>query len=169
MNKRGSNQYKDKYALRPDTKRTLAYLFFLMLVVALVGFFAQLTIKDLQQKRNIKSPLAWSPSVYAAEIYKEPQIDLAHKDGVIAVIKKVWGKDARVGIAISQCESGFRPDAENTNTNGTKDEGPFQINTVHKMPEMKTVTANVLYAYQMYKEQGTNPWNSSKHCWSQKI
>lgn len=65
---KGTNQFQNKYGLRPDTKRTIAYLLFLMLVIAIVGFFAQVDFKKEQQRNNIKSPLGWKPEVFAEEI-----------------------------------------------------------------------------------------------------
>ena len=33
------------------------------------------------------------------------------------------------------------------------------------MPDMFNPTANVLYAHNLFVEQGTAPWLSSKSCW----
>jgi hypothetical protein len=83
----------------------------------------------------------------------------------IGLIKKIWGRDQEIGLAIAKCESGYRTHAVGHNTNGTIDEGIFQANSVHGMPEMQVAVANISYAYTLFLKQGTTPWDSSKHCW----
>lgn len=101
-----------------------------------------------------------------AETYTEPELaPVSERDANIAIIKKVWGKDADTGLAISKCESGYRAQATHVNDNGTIDEGLFQVNSVHGMPDMKNPTANALYALNLYRDQGTAPWSSSESCW----
>jgi hypothetical protein len=72
-------------------------------------------------------------------------------------------------IKIAKCESGYREDAINKNTNGTIDRGIFQLNSIHKNisnADAFTFESNIKYAWNMFKAQGTNPWNSSIKCWS---
>lgn len=69
-------------------------------------------------------------------------------------------------IKIGMCESHFNPDALNKNTNGTFDVGIFQINTIHKQKNMTDPIKNINFAFNMFKTQGTTPWNSSKKCWN---
>lgn len=111
---------------------------------------------------TVKIQKVWAaqPTPSLPEIAPEPE-----KEHNINLIKKIWGKDADTGIAIARCESGFRSGAKNYNTNKTWDLGIFQINSVHITEEMLNPTANISYAYTIYLKQGTNPWNSSKHCW----
>lgn len=99
--------------------------------------------------------------------YKIPELaPLPEREANITLIKKIWGRDAQMGLAIARAESGYRTHATHANTNGTLDEGIFQINSIHKMPDMLTATANIAFAYTMYIKQGSTPWNSSKHNWS---
>ncbi|MDE1866460.1 MAG: hypothetical protein KGI08_01960 [Thaumarchaeota archaeon] len=82
-------------------------------------------------------------------------------------IRTVWGKDARIGLAIASCESGANPDKYNINSDGTIDFSVFQINTVHGV--ILDPRENIRFAYKLFLEQGTTPWNSSKACWGTKI
>jgi hypothetical protein len=115
---------------------------------------------------------AYAPTIekaYAAPVFQAPALNpnVDQREQVKDLIKKIWGKDSWVGLNIARCESGFRPEALNHNSNGTWDQSIFQINTVHQMPEMMNVVANISYAYTIYLAQGTAPWESSKKCWGE--
>ena len=77
-----------------------------------------------------------------------------------------WGVfDCRIALAVSKAENGTRqPDRFNVNTNGTIDIGIFQINSVHfkregcSLAEIVDAYKNVDCAYQIWQEQGWNPW-----------
>lgn len=72
-------------------------------------------------------------------------------------------------IKIGRCESGLRENAMGVNTNKTVDRGVFQINSIHKNISNQDAfdfEKNIKYAWNMFKAQGTTPWNSSKHCWN---
>lgn len=78
-------------------------------------------------------------------------------------------KDITTMVRIAKCESGYREDAVNKNTNGTIDRGIFQLNSIHKNISNKdafTFESNIKYAWNMFKTQGTTPWNSSIKCWN---
>lgn len=71
-------------------------------------------------------------------------------------------------VKIVLAESKGNPVAINTNTNGTKDYGLFQINSCHVQFDknsLLTIAGNVEAAYELYAFQGTSPWNSSKSKW----
>lgn len=162
----GSNQYKKRNSdIDPRVQRNIWIIFILCTIVALAGFSFNMYKLSQNVKQTNLSLL--TPQVFAESI--SPVIDTTHKDGVIALIKKIWGKHAHIGIALSQCESGLNSQAKHINNNGTIDEGAFQVNSIHGLPDMKVATANILYAYSLYKEQGLNPWNASKKCWGDKI
>ena len=65
-------------------------------------------------------------------------------------------------IQVMKCESGLRPDAINKNTNGTFDLGVGQINDVHSKrisrEDRMDFRKNIDFIYQLYSEQGLNPW-----------
>lgn len=72
-------------------------------------------------------------------------------------------------IRIAKCESGYRAEAINVNTNRTIDRGVFQVNSIHKALSNKDAfdyESNIRFAYQLQGKQGFTPWNASKKCWS---
>jgi hypothetical protein len=93
---------------------------------------------------------------------------LSERDANIAIIRKVWGTDWQIGVAIADCESGLRADAVNRhNTDRSIDVGLFEVNSVHGWSEQQMLSpvANAGYAYAIYRQQGTTPWLSSEGCW----
>lgn len=83
--------------------------------------------------------------------------------------------DAPIMVAIAKCESQFRHAEEDgtilKNPHSTAI-GTFQImSSLHKEPAQKlgldiyTMQGNAAYARYLYENQGTKPWNASKHCW----
>ena len=83
-----------------------------------------------------------------------------------AYITKVFGKDAKIAIAISKAENRGRicSLASKPNTNGTIDYGLFQINGVHKYPleQVKDCKNNINLAYRIYKSSGFQAWSTYK-------
>lgn len=69
---------------------------------------------------------------------------------------------------IGECESGFRMVA---NKSGSSAYGIFQIMKVHDARAERlgvsrlTPEGNIKIAISLFEEQGTTPWNASKHCW----
>jgi hypothetical protein len=61
------------------------------------------------------------------------------------------------------------------NTNRTLDIGKYQINTSNeddareKGWDIYTEDGNRAMAHYMYEKEGLKPWNSSRHCWKNKI
>jgi hypothetical protein len=97
------------------------------------------------------------------EVYTAPHNEIT------AYIDQVWGKDADVGKRIAQAESSLNPSAIHRNNNGTKDRGVFQINSIHKNVDDSCAfdyRCNIRMGYRLYLDQGSAPWNSSKHNWS---
>lgn len=87
---------------------------------------------------------------------------------------KVWNlldeqslQDKIILSSISYCESGFNQVAVNTkNKNGTTDGGLWQINSVHKILNVKDPIVNRNKTLELYENgKGIGNWNSSKHCW----
>ena|SRR5579884_1402916 len=116
------------------------------------------------------SPISMTAYAYMPEAGSsaQPKFDLAdvpEREKNKALIRRIWGRDAGIALKIARCESGYRTEATNENINGTEDQGVFQVNTVHQMPDMLNATANISYAYTLYLSQGTAPWTSSEKCW----
>jgi hypothetical protein len=134
-------------------------------LVSVIGYKAKAQ-QNLTHYYKMKS-IAYYNQVQELKTYKQPTIDLQGKDKAIYIIRKIWRKDWKVGVAIASCESGFREKVIGV----THDVGYFQINPIHGFSdeEMQNGLANVGFAYSLYKEQGTTPWNSSKSCWIERL
>lgn len=141
-----------------------------MLAVAYIGS----NFKALEPV-DLISPLperAYAMEDFLIKPSEAPLADLSERDSNIRIIKKIWGRDAYIGIAIATCESGLRSNAFNgSNSDGTWDAGTFQINRIHgwTKEQLFDPIANAGIAYAKFVEQGTGPWYSSKHCWEGKI
>lgn len=63
-------------------------------------------------------------------------------------------------MAIATAENGTHAcDRVHTNTNGTKDIGIFQINSIHSgKGNLYDCRENVRVAYEIFKRSGWNPW-----------
>ena len=70
---------------------------------------------------------------------------------------------------IGECESGFNMVPNKGGLSSAY--GIFQILKIHDARATKlgisrfTVEGNIKLAIDIYLEQGTTPWNASKHCW----
>lgn len=171
--RKGTNQYGIKPRLRavalmfiPAVTLYLGYRYIKHLWKQTLGFFLFfLILSNLSMNAYAPRPVQAYDHPYSE--YQIPTLNpnLTEREQNISLIKKIWGNDAETGLNIARCESGYRTHALNKNSNMTIDQGVFQINSVHGMPEMENAVANILYAYKMYQEQGTNPWTSSEKCW----
>lgn len=88
--------------------------------------------------------------------------------------------DIPVMIQIARCESTFKHTlADGTVLRGvvdSADTGVMQINTRYHAEkarelglDLNNLYDNMAYARELYKRQGTRPWDSSKSCWSSTI
>ena len=161
MNKLGSNQYLKKP--KHNSMKYLYWYFAIFLLILFLGLMVRKhTIEQVHAEEAIISPLA-DPIPTPTIPTLNP--NLSEREQNINLIKKIWGKDSQTGLALARCESGYRTHATNYNKNNTVDQGVFQINSIHSMPEMENPVANILYAYAMYQNQGVNPWSASRGCW----
>lgn len=90
----------------------------------------------------------------------------ASQSGIAEKIKKTFGNDWEIALKIAQCESGLNPKAKNKNSSAR---GIYQImQSWHRIDEkwLLNEDINIAIAKQLYDEQGWNPWNASKSCWS---
>jgi hypothetical protein len=83
---------------------------------------------------------------------------------------------------LAQCESGGKHFDEKgravinfNNKNGTIDIGKYQVNSAHQRNayakgwDIYTEEGNREMALYLYENEGLKPWNSSRHCWNNKI
>lgn len=168
--------HRRKNALNLSWKQTFGLSFF-GTVIAL-GVLNSLFTMTVNANNTIISPTASGVSNQFVETISE--VDHVSTAGasitptptpenfdVITKIKNIWGKDANIGLAIASCESHLNKNAYHINNDGTIDFSVFQINTVHTA--ILDPQENIKYAYNLYLQQGTTPWNSSKKCWEAKL
>jgi hypothetical protein len=88
----------------------------------------------------------------------------------------VFFKDAPVMVEVARCESGLRQYDEMGKAlrggYGNMMIGLFQLHEQFHRAEAKargqnidTLVGNMAYARDLYRTEGTTPWNSSAHCW----
>lgn len=169
MYRRGSNQHQMRHRrnLKPGTWLSILLIaLFFALPVYLCYLNGQMEKKFQMLDRAV------SKRVYAAEYHEPEMADVSEREANIAIIKKIWTNDWKIGVAIASCESGLRASAVNRhNSNGSIDVGLFQINSIHgySETEMLDPIANAGVAYAKYVKQGTSPWYSSETCWEERL
>src|SRR6185437_12244870 len=124
-----------------------------------------------------------SPSLAFAQVATStatstPALDPFNQTDVITAVANYFA-DIPVMANIAKCES----DDTQYNSNGTVLNGGsggmigvFQINaSVHKAfaltlgDDITTLAGNMAYARYLYDNSGTQPWDSSKSCWGNKV
>lgn len=79
-------------------------------------------------------------------------------------MQKTFKEDSRLMIAVCTAESHLSEKAIHQNSDGSTDYGVCQINSVHKgrvggyAERLLDAKTNIEVAYQIFKEQGANPW-----------
>lgn len=107
---------------------------------------------------------AYSPTIEVSPTPTPSSVDVAQ-----AIVKEFAPEGKQVVkqmLDISFCESGWRWDAINHNTNGTTDHGSMQINTVHRKRYgtgfENSLEENIRVAHEIWKASGTAPWVCSR-------
>ena len=90
-------------------------------------------------------------------------------EDTIRTIAKSEMVDTELAVAIAKCESGLNPTAINTNTDGSRDRGLFQINEKYH-PEVTDQQAfdpifSTQFFCKAFKAGHLSWWNASKKCW----
>lgn len=75
-------------------------------------------------------------------------------------------KEKARAVAVAGCESGFRDNAKNLNSNGSIDRGAFQINDIHEGSlyqrsqtlQLYEIQFNVEIAIKLWRRDGWRPW-----------
>ena len=86
----------------------------------------------------------------------------------VSIWSKYYNQDPFLVMDIISCEGWFAEIKESK----TNDIGPMQINTIHtpqarKMGlNLRVYDDNIHYGIYLMSQEGTDPWNASKKCWS---
>lgn len=83
-------------------------------------------------------------------------------------IRTTFKEDPETAVRIAKCESGLNPKAKNKTSSAR---GLFQVmQSWHRINEkwLLNEDINIQVAYQLWQEQGWNPWEASRHCWGSK-
>jgi len=120
--------------------------------------------------------IVYQAPIIEIEQPKEVKIEVRNSKTAEQQIRERF-KDSPILIEIARCESTFRQ----FNDDGTilrgrvdsDDTGVLQINKRYHLEaaqklgfDIETLAGNMDYGELLYKKQGTDPWNASKHCWS---
>jgi len=162
----------EKTTKRKITLSTLAILGFLI-VICVVAVRVALWFDD--NKVVVKSPVIIKTQKMITVEKRvtqviNPVVTINYPEDVKTDIEKYicdkWGiADCKMAIAVAKAESGLKCDALNINTNNTVDMGIFQLNSTHlkkggewTLANMGDCYKNVDLAYELWKEQGFEPW-----------
>jgi len=162
----------EKTTKRKITLSTLAILGFLI-VICVVAVKVALWFDD--NKVVVKSPVIIKTQKMITVEKRvtqviNPIVMINYPEDVKTDIEKYicdkWGiADCKMAIAVAKAESGLKCDALNINTNNTVDMGIFQLNSTHlkkggewTLANMGDCYKNVDLAYELWKEQGFEPW-----------
>jgi hypothetical protein len=147
------NRYVGSY---PKLKRFILSNF-LLLVIGFVGWNISLQTPEISVKWD-NGPIVIEQR---AEAKFEAIQDVPVKEITIEEkIAKTFPENPELMIAVFKAESGLNPMATNKNTNGSRDIGIAQINSVHGHDdlEMFDVDKNLKVAREIYDKQGILAW-----------
>jgi hypothetical protein len=149
-----------------------ALLFFGMLIV-ISGIFSwqakfnEMDAQKAKAKGNtcpVELPLNGATSFESADMPRDT-IDRDRSETIEDKIRRVFGKDADMAVAIAKAESGLNEKSvSKPNRNGSIDRGIFQINSVHlwrvggDSSKLLDRDTNIAVAYEIFKEQNWIPW-----------
>jgi len=117
-----------------------------------------------------------TPTAAPVAIKDEPIEPPQTVENQIVEYARKEGVDPQLPMKIAYCESTHRQfDEDGSVLRGKanpQDVGVFQINEYYHLADSKklgydihTQEGNIAYAMQLYKKQGSRPWNWSKPCW----
>ena len=139
-----------------------------MVLSTVTGMASPITVKDTPKVEQ---------GVTESEVVKKTSNREVEKIMSTEQYVKEYFKDVPIMVLIAKCESHFRQlDQDGDVHRGVKnpaDVGVMQINehyhldkSVKENYDIYTLTGNTAYARELYEKQGTEPWNSSRACWS---
>lgn len=132
---------------------------FLTLVVGYVGFNLSLQLPKVEIRMNG----GFTVENRAQAKFERPEDIVEVKELTIEEkIAKTFPENPKIMIAVAKAESGLNPLATNRNTNGSRDIGLFQINSVHGGDDLELfdVDKNLKVAREVYDKQGITAWSA---------
>lgn len=133
---------------------------FLFVVVAFVGWNISLQVPEISVKWDrgpiiLENP-ALASNIAPSEVVEVKELTIEEK------IAKTFPENPEIMVAVAKAESNLNPLATNRNTNGSRDIGLFQINSVHggNDLEMFDVDKNLEAARKVYDKQGITAWSA---------
>lgn len=139
----------------PQLKR-FVLVNFLFLVIGFVGWNITLQAPEVKVTWD-KGPLVIENHAQAKfEIVEVKELTIEEK------IAKAFPENPEVMVAVAKAESNLNPYATNRNTNGSRDIGLFQINSVHGGNDLELfdVDKNIEAARKVYDKQGITAWSA---------
>lgn len=111
-------------------------------------------------------------SVIMNLIPNEKKSEQDEKKSIEATIEEIARQehvDPELAIRVAKCESGLNPQVINTNANGSRDRGLFQINDKWH-PEVSDEEAfdiekSTKFFCKAFKSGNLNWWDATKKCW----
>lgn len=153
------NRYVGSY---PKLKRFILGSF-TTLVIGYVGFNISLQVPEISIKWDstsiqLENPTLASNTKPSDVVVDDVKVELTIEEK----IAKTFPENPKVMIAVAKAESGLNPLATNRNTNGSRDIGIFQVNSVHGGDdlEMFDVDKNLVAAREVYDKQGITAWSA---------
>jgi len=137
----------------------------LLLVLVFCGWYARYNYDRNLDSRFLDGALfGW---VYGARFEPSPTPTPAEKpkterEEIEEFGQFLFGEDWQLFRRIIACESSWDVKAHNG-----RDTGLAQINQVHGIPKrwLENWRVNLVVAYELFKNQGTKPWQASQACW----
>jgi hypothetical protein len=155
---------------------SLKYLLFVLIITLSLNLYvfgfrsagsadSDLPGKRLNNSLPVRRPTLGTPKPTTVLPTVSPTIAFSEKVNKVSIEEKIrakFGEFAVIAIALANAESGFNCDA----VSPTNDHGLFQINAVHfwrfKGKSQYDCQANIDVAYEIFTEQGFNPWSAYK-------
>lgn len=149
------NRYVGSY---PKLKR-FVLANFLFVVIGFIGWNISIQVPEISIKWD-STPVTYENHAQAkfkaSEAVVEKELTIEEK------IAKAFPENPEVMVAVAKAESNLNPYAANRNTNGSRDIGLFQINSVHGGNDLELfdVDKNIEAARKVYDKQGITAWSA---------
>lgn len=143
------------------TKHKLTPWYLILTILFLLYMFAVINRSWNVEAHELYNPLLASQNLPAPTKDPEPELPANVVETIRWAFKDKGEKVIKEAMMVAKCESGLKAEAYNDkNTNGSKDSGVFQINSVHAINPrfLKDFKVNIMVARKLYDEQGWNPW-----------